>query len=110
MGNVVGEKGAVTPTLLLSVQGVSWGKRFLIYVCVFFMGMIFPFRHEPFVHTLVSQGNDEILKHRLVLARKTQSSQSVFLSKRRLSSDLISACIHLHDKDTSNDSFLRQAV
>jgi len=68
MGNIVGEKEAITPTLLLSVQGASWAKRFLIYGCVPFMGLIFPFRHKPFVHTLVSQGNDEILKRGLALA------------------------------------------
>ena len=64
----MGEKGGINPTLLLSVQGASWAKRFLNYGCVSFMGMIFPFRHEPCVHTLVSKGNDEILKCGLVLA------------------------------------------
>lgn len=63
----MGEKGTITLALLLSVQGALWAKRFLIYGCVYFMGMIFPFRHEPFVHDLVSQENDEILKHGLAL-------------------------------------------
>lgn len=64
----MGKKGPITPTLLLSVQGASWAKRFLMYGCVAFMVMIFLFRHEPFVHTLVTQGNDEILKRGLALA------------------------------------------
>lgn len=66
------------------------------------MGMIFHFRPEPFVHTLVSQRNDEISKLGLALARKMQWTQSVFLSQRRL----ISACVHLHDKVTLDNSFL----
>lgn len=43
--------------------------------------------HLGHVHTLVSHQNDEILKRGLALARKTPWTQSVFLSKRRLSSD-----------------------
>lgn len=61
MGNIVGGT-VITSTLLLIVQGATWARQFLIFGCTSIMGMIFPFRYEPFVHNLVSQGNDEILK------------------------------------------------
>lgn len=52
-GITAGQKGALTLGQLLSVQGASWAARFLIRGCVSFMGMILPFRYEPFVHILV---------------------------------------------------------